>query len=128
MAGLIRPVGELEDQVALKVHEALTHLGDTALEVFENLLALKCYGETAAADACPVWQVLDRLALDKFIAEQVATDVDYVDFSVSSGGIVVDFEYLNEYRSVVVYPPAPVEEFIIDFDAGIYPQLDLEND
>jgi|SRR6185437_5953372 len=119
---------EVAEQVEQHVLTALKELGDTPLEVFENLLALKCYGEVSNSESCPVWHVLDRMALDKFIAERIP-DFEYVDFQVDSGGICLEYGYESgpQYgETVIISPPEAVKEFIIGFDSGIFPQLAAE--
>lgn len=115
--------------VTTKVTEALVNLGDTPLEVFENLLALKCYGDIHDAGGCPIWKLLDESALKTFIAESVGTDVTYVDVCVNSTEIGIEAELMGgegyyELRHVVVTPPSAVSSFIESFDAGVYPQLE----
>lgn len=109
-----------------KVLRCLRELGETSTEVFENLLALNCYGKKMDGEGCPVWSVLDKMALDKYV-EEVLGDCAYINFVVDAGGITVDWETHHGVESAVITPvPLPVYEFIINFDDGIYPQLDTE--
>lgn len=112
--------------VAHRIEDYLVSLGDTAIEVFENLLALGCYGTIGDAESCPVWSALDKLAFNKYI-EEVLGDCNYVNFEVDPGGICVDWSaWGGPSTTIMVEPPKPVEEFIINFDDGIYPQLDAD--
>jgi hypothetical protein len=94
--------------------DALAELGDTSNAVAHTLIELECRGEREEGSACPVFHYLTRAKGIERIERVVRDEV-----WLGDGPFTLDD--LPEER---VPLPLPVQEFVDEFDAGAWFELE----